>query len=269
MRAHLTVHHLAPGGEPTLASLSLSAGLLPHPLDASAGLLPPVTGRRAVAVTCSCWAEGNRHAHVVSGVCVCVGGLCCWHLCVEGEPPVMGSWTASRSFGKQEAPACPLPSRGSLAGHPIQPLWCTSNCSTRLSGGKAMWVLILLHSWDPSLSTRLGAVSQRVSWLMDGRLRRPCCLCMSGGGDGVLAHQGGGPKEEHLDEPGPCRLPVPGRLFAGWGGPCDSSPSRGSSLQGGVRGRSRPTSRTKSEFQHYLALVVCKLEFCRTPKFPG
>ncbi|CAM9451050.1 unnamed protein product [Rangifer tarandus platyrhynchus] len=40
---------------------------------------------------------------------------------------------------------------------------------------------------------------------------------MSGGGDGVLAQRGGGPKDEHLDEPGPRRLPIPGRLFAGWG----------------------------------------------------
>lgn len=268
MRAHLTVHHLAPGGEPTRASLPLSPGCQCWAASA---------GDRQEGRACHLQLLGRGQQTCPRGVGSVGGGLCCWHLCVEGEPPVMGSWTASRSFGElprvpsstQEAPACPPPSRGSLAGHPIQPLWCTSNCSTRLSGGKAMWVLILLHSWDPSLSTRLGAVSQRVSWLMDGRLRRPCCLCMSGGGDGVLAHQGGGPKEEHLDEPGPCRLPVPGRLFAGWGGPCDSSPSRGSSLQGGVRGRSRPTSRTKSEFQHYLALVVCKLEFCRTPKFPG
>lgn len=267
MRAHLTVHHLAPGGESTLASLSLSPGCQRWAAS---------TSDRQEGHSCQLTAAGLR-ATGMPARCQVAGWRYFWHLCVEGEPSVMGSWTACSSFGElpgvpsstQKAPACPPPSCSSLAGHPIQPLWCTSNCSTRLSGGKAMWVLILLHSWDPSLSTRLGAVSQRVPWLRDGRLRHPCSLCMSGGGDGVLAQRGGGPKDEHLDEPGPRRLPIPGRLFSGWGGPCDSSPSQCGSLQGGVRGRSRRTSRTKSEFQHYLALVVCKLEFCRPPKFPG
>lgn len=131
---------------------------------------------------------GNRRAHVVSG---CVGGLCFWHLCVEGEPPVMGLWTASSSFRElpgapsstQEAPAYPPPSRGSPVVHPIQSSWCMSNWRTRLSGGKAMRVLILLHSWDPSLSTRLGAMSRRVSWLRtDGRLRHPVPCAWSGAG---------------------------------------------------------------------------------------
>ena len=106
------------------------------------------------------------------------GGLASGTFCVEAEPPVTGSWTASSSFRElpgvpssvQEAPACPPPSLCSPAVHPIQSPWCTSNWSTRLSAGKAMRILILLHSWDPSLSTRLGAVSQRVSWLRtDGR----------------------------------------------------------------------------------------------------
>ena len=88
-------------------------------------------------------------------------------------------------------------------------------------------------------------------------------------GDGVLAHLGGGTKDKHRDEPGPQRLPVWARLSAELGGPHDGSPSGCGSLQGGVRGRSRQTSRTKSELQHYFALVVCKLGFCRTPKFPG
>lgn len=92
---------------------------------------------------------------------------------------------------------------------------------------------------------------------------------MVGGGDGVLAHLGGATKDKHRDEPGPRRLPVWARLSVELGGPHDGSLSGCGSLQGGVRGRSRPTSRTKSEFQYYLALVVCKLGFCRTPKFPG
>lgn len=217
---------------------------------------------------------GNRRAHVVSG---CVGGLCFWHLCVEGEPPVTGLWTASSSFRElpgapsstQEAPACPPPSRGSPVVHPIQSSWCTSNWRTRLRGGKAVRMLILLHSWDPSLSTRLGAMSQRVSWLRtDGRLRHPVLCAWSGAGTEFWLTREAAPRtsaETSLVPDGSSSQC--GSL--GWGGPRDGSPSWHGSLRGGVRGRSRPTSRTKSEFQHYLALVVCKLGFCRTPKVPG